>query len=182
MIRDLKIALAVALAVSALGWGLWLWYGPRPPMTQTTYAEAKPAAVTAKDDVPVERVRTLKKAAVAGKLDLPKSVVDDPRQVVLDAVTVPPSKGGATAVAVLDTATGDTRTLIREKPPPLFSFERGGEAGIRYGISSDGPAAALFVRQDVARVGKVYFSGYAEAQASGGRAEAKAMVEVTYRW
>jgi hypothetical protein len=182
MIRDLRIALIVAALVTLTAWGLWLWYAPKPQTSKTTFTEATPATTADKEEVQIKSIKALKKSVVAKKLDLPKSIAEDPKQVILDAVTVPPTRGGATAVAVLDTDTGETRTMIRAKPPPLFSLERGGEAGIRYGLSTDGTAAAMFVRQDIARVGNVYASGYAEASAVGGRGEGRAMLQITYRW
>jgi hypothetical protein len=175
--RNLVIAMVFA-AVALLGfWGLWRWFAVEPPLTRAGFLEARPATAAPRQDVPIRSIRALNKPLVAKKLDLPAAVADDPSQLVLAAVTVPASKGGATAVAILDTATGETRTLVREKPRPLLGFEKGGAAGIRYGVSNDGPTAVLFVRQDVARVGNVYLSGYAEA----GR-DARAMVELSYRW
>lgn len=178
MIRDLRTSLIVAAGVLLAAWVLWRWYAPEPPITPSTYVTAAPTRpALPKTEIPAPMVKALPKTAASKKLDLPAEIAADPAQQILDAVTVPPTKGGATAIAVLDTRSGETRTIVREKPRPLFGFEKGGAAGIRYGASNDGTAVALFVRQDVARVGNLYLSGYAEA----GR-DARAMVEVSYRW
>jgi hypothetical protein len=182
MIRRLQIGLVVAAAVAVAGWSLWRWYAPETPITQAAYTAAQPegkSAALVKEEIPVTRVKSLPKAAASKKLRLPAEVAADPTQQILDAVVVPPTRGGATAVAVLDTASGETRTLVRERPRPLLSLERGGEAGIRYGLAAGGNQAALYVRQDLARAGNLYLALYGEATT---RPEGRAMVELSVRW
>lgn len=85
----------------------------------------------------------------------------------------------------MDSVTGDSTTLVKAKPAPLFAFLRTGAVGMRYGIASSGDQqAALFVRQDVLRVANIHLSLTAEARTvpTRGTSEAFGAVEVSYRW
>lgn len=173
------VALGLFLAVYLL----WAWYRPGPVMSPAGFAAAQEERAVRsllKQEVPVRAVQVLPKAAAVKKLKLPAAVADDPRSEVLAAVEIAPSKGGATAVTMIDTTTGATSTLVREKPRPLISFEAGTEIGMRYGVATDGGTeAVLFGRRDLLRVGSVYVAGYAEVDSD---AEGRAMVEISYRW
>lgn len=183
MVTRAKGVALLVVVLLGLGWLMWAWYRPEPPMSSAAFAEAKEArAVNAllKQDVPVRAVKVLPKAAAVKKLKLPREVADNPATEVLTAVDVPRSRGGATVVTLIDSTTGEARTLVREKKPPLVSLELGTEIGMRYGLSSEGGRQAVaFARQDLLRVGPAYLAVYGEVDSD---ADALAMVEVSYRW
>lgn len=178
------LALAVLLAGSYL---LWTWYAPAPAISQAGYMQAAPAhAVASAGTVPVkvDAVQVIPKQVAAKKLKLPVEIAEDEGKQVVATAEIPPTKGGATAVTVLDTRTGHSETLIKETPRSLVSFERGTEVGARYGVTTDGGTSlAVYARRDLLRVGSVYLAGYAEASIAGdGDSEAKAMIDVSMRW
>jgi len=184
MRKNILIATLVILAA----WWLWLWYGNKPKLPQQ-WQEAPPAQQVAGmakvDHKAPPKVKVLPKKTASAKLNLPTDVAQDDQQQILATADIAPAPDGATAVAVMDMATGDSRILIKAKPRPLISFLRSGAAGVRYGISSQGEQqAAVFVRQDVLRLTEVHLSLTAEARAipTSGRSEAFAGVEIGYRW
>lgn len=170
------------------GWLVWLWYGKQPVVARAyqVTAPAKPVADVAKVDHPAPpRLRVIPKAAAVKRLELPPEVANDARQQVVDTAEIPPVVDGATTVTVIDVTTGETRTMVKANPRPLFAFLRTGAAGVRYGITSHGDQqATLFVRQDVLRIGNVHLSALAEARTiqTKGTREAALAAEVSYRW
>lgn len=177
-----SVLLILALLFFAACYLLWAWYRPAPAITPVGYLPApveQKVAGLPTVAVPVKTVRALPKSAIE-KLNLPPEVAADPAAQVLSAVTVPPTLGGATAVTVIDTSTGEARTLVREKPRRLLSFESGTELGLRYGITTaGGQQAALYARRDLLRIGSAYVALYGEASS---RPEARAMIDVSLRW
>lgn len=175
------IALA-ALVLAAGVYFLWQWYRPPAPITTAGYLPAATEPVVAKlpkEDVAIEKVRVIPKTQAVKRLDLPSETVGKQEE-ILAAVTIPPTKGGATAVTLIDTDTGEARTIVREKPRPLLSLESGTEIGLRYGLSTQhGQMGAIYARRDLARMGDVYLSLYGEVST---RPEARGMVEISYRW
>jgi len=179
----------VAAAVLVLTlWLVWLWYGKRPtaPADWQQAPEAPQVAGLPKVDHPApKKIRVIPKAAASKALDLPQHVTQDDNKQVISTAHIGPAPDGATTVTVMDTVTGESTTLVKAKPRPLFAFQRGGAVGIRYGIDTNGQQqAALFVRQDVLRVANVYLAATAEARTAPvkGTSEAYGAVEVSYRW
>lgn len=169
-------------------WLVWLWYGKQPTAPQN-WSPAKPAhqvgVMPKVDHAPPPKIKVLPKQQASKKLGLPAEVADDPDTEIIDTAEVPPAPDGATTVTTINMQTGEARTIVKANPRPLFAFMRTGAAGIRYGISSNGgQQAALFVRQDVLRVGNVYLAGTAEARTEPikGTSEAYGALEVSYRW
>lgn len=175
--------LLVGLILAAACYFLWTWYRPGPVISTSDYVTAHAPSSTAslaKNLLPVAAVQVLPKAPAIKKLKLPAEVANDPSSQILDAVTIPPTRGGATAVTILDTETGATRTLIKEIPRPFLAFEAGTEVGARYGLTTDGAQqTAIYARRDLLRVGNAYVGLYGEATS---RPEARAMLDVSLRW
>lgn len=169
-------------------WLGWLWYGKQATVPQDWQQapEAPQVAGIPKVDHPSpKKIRVIPKLAASAALDLPQGVAQDDNQQVIATADIAPAPDGATAVTIMDTVTGESKTLVKAKPRPLFAFQRSGAAGIRYGIDTNGQQqAALFVRQDVLRVANVYLAATAEARTvpTKGTSEAYGAVEVSYRW
>ena len=182
-----KWFLAAAFSILAL-WLVWLWYGKQPtaPVNwQTAPPAPQVAGITNVSHAAPKKIRVIPKAAASKALDLPQHIAQDDGKQVISTADIGPAPDGATAVTIMDTTTGESTTLIKAKPRPLFAFQRGGAAGIRYGIDSKGSQqAALFARQDVLRVANVYLSATAEARTvpTKGTSEAYGAIEVSYRW
>jgi len=138
--------------------------------------------VTAKAQVYQDKRRAMK------KLGMDEADSDDDAEELATAAEVPPTPAGAKVGVFLNTTTGKFRTVVKANPVPFWSFERGTEIGARYGVTTrGGTAAALFLRRDLARIGKAYLSGYVEGagRIEGGVVrdpEAKAMIEVSGRF
>ena len=169
-------------------WLVWLWYGKQPAAPQD-WAPAAPAhqvgALPKIDHAPPARMQVLPKQQAAKKLKLPAAVADDPDTEIIDTAEVPPAPDGATTVTTINMQTGEAKTIVKANPRPLFAFLRTGAAGIRYGIDTRGEQqAALFVRQDVLRVGGVHLGLTAEARTNPARGTSEALgaVEASYRW
>ena len=186
--RNYKIwFLAAAFSVLAL-WLVWLWYGKQPTAPENWHpAPAAPpvAGIPKTDHAAPKKIRVIPKAKASKALGLPQDIAQDDGKQVISTADIGPAPDGATAVTIMDTTTGESTTLVKFKPRPLVAFQRGGAAGIRYGIDSRGnQQAALFVRQDVLRVANVYLAATAEARTAPvkGTSEAYGAVEVSYRW
>lgn len=189
LMQDSYKTLIYVTAVTLLAaWLVWLWYGKQPTASQD-WQQAPPAGQVAGiprvDYSAPKKIRVIPKKAASKALDLPQDVAQDDNQQVIATADIAPAPDGATAVTIMDTTTGESKVLVKAKPRPLFAFLRSGAAGIRYGIDSRGDQqAALFVRQDVLRVGNVHLGLTAEARTvpTRGEAEAYGAVEVSYRW
>lgn len=168
-------------------WMVWLWYGKQPTLPQD-WSPAAPAhqvgGIPKVDHPAPAKIKVLPKKAAAKKLALPAAVADDDNQQIIDTATIPPAPDGATTVTTINMQTGEATTSFKANPRPLFAYLRTGAAGIRYGITSAGQQqAALFVRQDLLRVGNIHLAATAEARTAADRqAEAYGAVEVSYRW
>lgn len=180
----LYTAAFVLLAV----WLVWLWYGKQPTAPQE-WQQAAPArqvgGMPKVDRTAPPKIQVLPKQQAVKKLGLPAGVADDPDTEIIDAATVPPAPDGATTVTTINMQTGEATTIIKANPRPLVAFLRTGAAGIRYGIDTRGEQqAALFVRQDVLRVGAMHLGLTAEARTNPARGTSDAFggVEVSYRW
>ncbi len=174
------ILIGVLLAVGYVGWS---WYAPPDKLPVTGYVEAKSSGkvkAEQKKTIPIREVKVLPKASVR-KLDLPESVQQDTRQQVLTAVDVAPSEAGAVAVTLIDTETGNSRTLVQAKPVPFFAFEKTNELGIRYGVSSkEELAGEVYYRRDVLRIGRIHVGVCGSLDSAG--LEARGMLSLAARW
>jgi hypothetical protein len=180
--------LLVAAFLLLAAWLVWLWYGKQATAPQQ-YQTAPPAPAVA--DVPKVPhaappiIQVIPKVVASKKLDLPADVAGNDTKQVISTADIAPAPDGATTVTVMDTVTGESTTLVKANPKPLFAFLRTGAVGMRYGIASSGDQqAALFVRQDVLRVANIHLSVTAEARTvpTKGTSEAFGAAEVSYRW
>lgn len=178
--------LAAALFIAL--WLSWLWYGKQQsaPETYQVAAPAKAVAGMIKEEVTgPAKIKVLPKKQASKKLDLPEDVTNDDNQQVIDTADIPVLPNGGTSVTIQNTATGDSKTLIKANPAPLFAFLRTGAVGGRFGITNTGDQqATLFVRQDVARVATVHLSATVEARTTlkSRASEGLVGVEISHRW
>ncbi len=180
---------AAVVAVALFSWLLWLWYGKRDPLPVKQWQqapEARPVADVIKVPHPAPRIiQVVPKAVAAKQLELPPDITADDLQQVVATAEVAPAPDGARTVTVMNTTTGEARTIIKANPKPFFAFLRTGAAGVRYGIASSGDQqGALYVRQDMLRLANLYMSVTAEARTmpSRGASEAFGGIDVSYRW
>ena len=170
------------------GWLLWLWYGNRPALPKN-YQQAPPAkqvaGMTYEDHTPPPKLKVLPKKQANKKLGLPQEIAQDDKKQIISTADIAPAPDGATTVTIMDTTTGEATTIVKANPRPLLAFLKSGAAGVRYGIDMDGSQpVAVFVRQDVLRIGEIHLSGTAEARRNGktGKSEGLIALEASYRW
>lgn len=183
-------AVLIAGLIFLAAYFAWLYFRPDPAPVNR-YTTAKPTAVVA-NIPPVtvamhsRTIQALPKAITAKKLKITPDEIGNDSSQIIQAVDIPATEGGAVAVTFLNVSTGRSRTIWKEKPRPFVSFESATEIGMRYGLSSHGEqTAALYLRRDLARIGGVHLSGYVEAATGlsvAARPEAKAMIDISYRW
>lgn len=160
------------------------WNKPPAQLLKTQY-------VTVPQEKIVEKIRTvavpgpkqiitLEKPVVVEKLKLAEEIAkDDTKQVIANA-DIPASKAGISACAVMDTVTGVTTIIAKEKTLPFFAFENMKELGARYGLTTTGmQEGQVYGRWTFCRAGALYLGGYTELNS---RAEAKGMLDLSYRW
>jgi len=174
---------AVALFVA----GIWLYKAFAPaPVQPAGYQPAIPAhgmSGAPTSTVTVQKpLIVIDKPTARKKMKLPTAIVDNPSVVITSTASAPASEGGHEIATVLDTTTGITETVIKENPRPWFGFGGKTEIGLRAGLSTRGEQAALYVRQDILRVGKVYLAGYGEVNGGTTNAEAKGMIDLSVRF
>src|SRR6185369_2256952 len=86
------------------------------------------------------------------------------------AVMTTPADGSPATVAI----------VAKEQPPALFGFPAVVELGLRYGLGTrNGQEGNLNARWQFLRVGNLYLGAYGEI---GTQPEAKAMIDLSYRW
>jgi hypothetical protein len=184
-LRNNKLTAAMGIiALIALCSMLWNWYHPQVKTVVTTQYQ------TVEKEKVVEKIRTVKvpgpqeivtieKQVIVEKLKLPESVANDESKVITGNADIPPSEGGTSVVSVLNTQTGETSIIAKEKPLSLFGFPSDVEAGIRYGLTTHGQEGDIFARWQFLRVGKVKLGAYSEITT---RPEAKAMLETSFKF
>lgn len=186
ILRNNKTAVILFIvAVVAVSSAAWNWYHPRTTtVTRTQYQTVGKEKVvekirTVKVPGPKEIV-TIEKQVIVEKLVLPPSIASDPNQVITGNADVPPSQGGTSVVSVLNTVTGETEIIAKEKHLSLFGFPSDVEAGIRYGLSTDtAQQGQVYGRWNFLRVGKLYLGAYADVST---RPEARAMLDVSFKF
>ena len=181
--------LVLAAFVFVCCWVGWLWYGKPDRLPEKIYQAAPAApAVAGVPTVPHPAppvIKVIPKAIAAKKLDLPADVATNDNKQVISTADIAAAPNGATTVTVMDTTTGESTTLVKANPKPLFAFLRTGAVGARYGIASTGDQqAALFVRQDIVRIADIHLAVTVEARTvpTKGTSEAFGAAEISYRW
>ena len=177
-----------AAALVLASWFLWLRYGGRHEQPKT-WTAAPPAqkvdSVPKVDHHAPPKIKVVPKKIAGKQLDLPPEITSDSTKQIIATADVAKAPHGATVVAVMDTATGDSQILVKANPRPFFEFLRTGSAGVRYGIDTNGhQQAAVFIRQDVLRIANVHLAATAEARTvpSRGTSEGIVSAELSYRW
>jgi hypothetical protein len=116
------------------------------------------------------------------KMKLPPAVADNPAKQVTATAALKPSPGGYTVASVIDTGTGITELVVKEKPRPLFGFGGTSEIGLLGGVTTRGDSALVFVRQDLLRIGNVHVFGAGGAGVMGGDFAWGGFVGASVRW
>lgn len=183
--RRVMIALLVILALAAAGLGYKLFFY-RATATDI-YQPAKPADGMANapthETKPVKLVAYDKDKAIR-VMGIPEIILKDPKLELVATSRTKKDRDGysTTSAAITNTETGKTQ-IIEKTERSIFSFGGKTEIGARAGIGTGGYVGTIYARQDLLRVGNVHLAGYGEAGASAlSRPEAKAMVDISYRW
>lgn len=131
--------------------------------------------------VPVKEVQVIEKTKLVKEVQLPEWVKKDENQQVIATGTVAPdrNRGDVEAVTTLNTQSGESTMLMRQKDRSLFGLPNEKEIGVGYGISTKGKMdVTVYGRWDVLRIGNVIVHAYGEANQS----EAKAEIRAGYRF
>ena len=181
-----KVVLLAVAAIAAgiiAAAGLHTCYTRPAPLPAGTYTEAMPERKVTdipRAAVPVKQVLAYDKAAIKKKLPLLAPELESTSRQVIANADIPATRGGASAVTVLDTDTGESRILVREKAPPLVEFTNEGAVGLRYGINEElKKEGTLYGRWNVLRIGRVHVGAYADVSTTS---EATAQASIEYRW
>lgn len=180
--NPLPVLIGLAVIV-ALIWAYKAFWPETKPQGYQTAPPAAGMATASTHEVYIKpSVKAIDKKQAARKMDLPSTVIDNPDVEIISTATIKPSEGGSTTATTVNTQTGAVETIVKENPRPLFGFGGKTEIGIRAGISTRGQQGALYVRQDVLRIGGIHLAGYGEINGGTGNAEAKGMIDLSYRF
>lgn len=175
-------ALLLIIALVAVSSAVWNWYHPQiKTLTKTEYQTVEKEKIVEKIRtirVPgPKEVVTIEKKVIVEKLGI--APVSDDEEIIGNA-DVEPSEGGTSVIAVLDTVTGESRIVAKEKPLSLFGFPSDVEAMVRYGLTTrGGQGAELAARWQFLRIGAFRLGAYGEISS---QPEAKGMLEVAYKF
>ena len=159
-------AFALVLVVVALGM-LYGWYESKPKLSQTVSTQmptTRAASKVEKVDIEIPKVKVYKKSELSKKVILPEEVKADDNKEVTAVVDVPPSKGGAEVISVINKTTGETTLFAREKPRSLMAFENDKSIALGYGVGTRGTVMKLEGEYGFARVGNFHLSVQAEGR------------------
>lgn len=133
----------------------WLSAKPATPPTAVTPPSAPQAEASAGQPAPVpDQVQPAEAAPVPGE---PEDLQ------VTTTADIPECPNGAEAVTVLNTQTGLSSMIVKEKAAPWFQFENGLIAGLRYGLNTTGGQSLTpYVGLEFLRVKDVRLIGYGE--------------------
>jgi hypothetical protein len=179
MSNQVKNYAIVLLAVVALASMLYAWYKPPKVVTsapQKDFQEAsvpKPYAVVTKETVTVETIKVLTKKEVIVKDRWPDWFTSNEAKQVTAIGMVDPYKGKTEVVSVIDIKSGESQIISKRLPLALFAFENEKAIGMRYGTD-----LIIYGSWTFARVGNMYFAGYAEA----GNGRTFVGIDGSYRW
>ncbi|MCM0081795.1 hypothetical protein L4X63_09355 [Geomonas sp. Red32] len=95
--------------------------------------------------------------------DMPP-VPDDPQDLqVTTTADIPECPNGAEAVTLLDTKTGQSTMIVKQKTSPWFEFENGLVAGLRYGLNTKGGQSLTpYAGVEFLRIKDFHVLGYGE--------------------
>jgi hypothetical protein len=178
------LGLLIVLLAAALVYA-WFFKGDKVPVGQ--YAEAKPEKEVKdipKQEIVIKHVHVYDKGKVSKALNLPKEITDNPAKQVIADAEIKSSERAQSAVTVIDTESGESTVLTKEKAYSWLEFRNVKEVGIRAGYGFDGVQGDIFARWHFMRVKGVNLSVYGEATGAvqSRNIKAKAMLETSYRW
>lgn len=162
------IFLAFVLCALAMS-GAWYWWVSTGTPVQPGTVEAVPATpapqLALSPLAVIEVSAPIKARAPAAKkaLKLPQAVQADQAQQVLDAARIAPSDRAQTVTAVLDTATGETRTYVVAEPLPWVDFRQRGDVGAYLGVKQGEPTLRIQARHEFAQVKAIHIGALASA-------------------
>lgn len=180
-LRAMRVAMTAAVVLALVGAGLYAWMTRPPPAPpQAVWVPAYDAAPAAPSvDVPIKsgKVRVKKSAAAALKIPL------NPDEGVIAASRVASSDSATTVATIIDSNTGESRTIVRQEPLPWLALDPHGEVGMYYGVRSGGPGVTLQARQGLLQVKNVHVGVMGQVEQGAGRkADAYVGVGLWYRW
>jgi hypothetical protein len=164
------VILAVFLVIAVFA-AIWLYLRPTVKTVTTTVA-GPPQYVNVPVETTVEKIVkvpvyitkiiTYDKQAIVKALDLPfKAVSSNSTQVIADA-QIPTTRsdgenvGGGSAVALLDTSTGNSEIIFKPDEPPWWTFKNNINLGLYYGLSSrEGQSGQIDGRWTFLRTGRL---------------------------
>ena len=128
-----------------------------------------------------EKLKVIQKKAAIKKIeDLPIEVAQNENKQLTANADLGKTKGGYSVFSVIDTETGESKIIAKEKPPKFIEFINEGELGAKYGLSTDGGMkGSVHGRFEFVRVGNVRANVGVEVTT---KPEANATVGLTYRW
>jgi len=137
-----------------------------------------PAAAAAPEQVAAGDALTPTPAASASADPAP--VAGDPQDLqVTTTADIPESDAGSEAVGILNTKTGESTIVIKEKPLEFFAFENRGELGAWYGYNNHQlPAMDLTAQWSVLRIMQTHLA----VRATGGNGGASIQGGLLYQW
>jgi hypothetical protein len=98
---------------------------------------------------------------------------------VLATAEIPASDNGSEAVTLLDTKTGESSTVVKEKVSPWFQFQNGIVAGLRYGLNTDlEQTGTAYLGWEFLRIKDLHFIGYGEVNTNP---QGKIQLDIQYR-
>ena len=182
MISKIKIYLVILGVIIVIGSALYAWYKKPSVITRTEYVEIPKIKEVIKIKtikVPVKEIVTIEKEAVIKKLNLPDFATGPDKQIIATGV-VDAYEGDTNVIAVMNTQSGTSEIIAKRKPLRFFAFQNKKRIGMRYGFNTvKGQGGELYGEWTFFRVGAVYVAAYASINEL---AQAKAMLDVSYRW
>jgi hypothetical protein len=177
----MSIRTILELIGAAIG-AVILWFGmQRPaPVIEPRKAEQAPeiAAVPSAEIHPA-KVK-VKGSSAKKKLNLPADVQANDALHVMDSAVLPPEDRDVTVTHLIDENTGETQTLVEEKPYPLIEAENDKTASFAIGVKNGGKTVVrLTLVDDLVQVKAVHFGAMATADSDGALFLG---VGISYRW
>lgn len=178
-----RIIIAVIIVIAIVS-SVYNFYREPNVVTKTEYVrvpEEKQVTKIERVNVPgPKEVVTIEKEKIVKVLQMPSWFKQDKNEQAIANADLAPSKNGYSAVATINTQNGNGAIIAKEKSRSLIGLPSEKEVGARYGITSRGvQEAQAYGRWQFLRVGDVYVGAYGEV---GSKPEAKAMIDMSYKW
>jgi len=120
-----------------------------------------------KEEISPAKVKVLPKSAKR-KMNLPSDVQANDALHVLDASSLPENDHPVVVTHILDAESGETRTLVEQKPYPLIQSESENEAIILAGVKNGGKKVLRFgVSADLVQIKAVHIGAHATMDTDG---------------